>query len=329
MKKAKLLLCRVVGISILLAAILAVSTAAFADDLYPSKPVRLIVAMAPGGSNDMVGRMIASKLTESLGKSVIVENRAGGGGVIGAEIAAKAEPDGYTLLLVSGSHIIKSAYETLPYDPIKSYALIARIGSVPNALVVHPTVPANSLKELIELAKQKPGQLIFGTAGVGSTPHLAAELFTMMAGIKVKVMHFKGGGPAMIDLLGGHSQALFGSLNQLLPHIKSGEFRLLGTGGVERSSAMPDVPTISEAGVPGYNTLNWWGIVATGGTPAPIIDRLSKELKAILATDEIKNWFQKTGASVDYLSPIEFGKFLEEETAKWKHVVKTANIKLK
>ena len=295
---------------------------------YPSKPVKLVIAMAPGGSNDLVGRMIAAKLTERLGKQVIVENYGGGGGVIGAELVAKADPDGYTLLIISGSHIIQSAFHTLPYDPIKSYSIIARIGTVPNGLVVHPSVPANSMKEIIALAKQKPGQLIFGTAGVGSTPHLAAELVAMMADIQIKIMHFKGGGPAMIDLLGGHSQALFGSINQLMPHIKSGAFRLLATGGLKRTAVLPDVPTISEAGVPGYNTLGWWGIVAPASTPVPIIDSLNNELKAILASEDVRKWFLKDGAEADYMGPTEFGKFLEEESTKWKRVVKTANIKL-
>jgi tripartite-type tricarboxylate transporter receptor subunit TctC len=295
---------------------------------YPSKPVKLVIAMAPGGSNDLVGRMIAAKLTERLGKQVIVENYGGGGGVIGAELVAKADPDGYTLLIISGSHIIQSAFHTLPYDPIKSYSIIARIGTVPNGLVVHPSVPANSMKEIIVLAKQKPGQLIFGTAGVGSTPHLAAELVAMMADIQIKIMHFKGGGPAMIDLLGGHSQALFGSINQLMPHIKSGAFRLLATGGLKRTAVLPDVPTISEAGVPGYNTLGWWGIVAPASTPVPIIDSLNNELKAILASEDVRKWFLKDGAEADYMGPTEFGKFLEEESTKWKRVVKTANIKL-
>jgi tripartite-type tricarboxylate transporter receptor subunit TctC len=295
---------------------------------YPSKPVKLVIAMAPGGSNDLVGRMIAAKLTERLGKQVIVENYGGGGGLIGAELVAKADPDGYTLLIISGSHIIQSAFHTLPYDPIKSYSIIARIGTVPNGLVVHPSVPANSMKEIIVLAKQKPGQLIFGTAGVGSTPHLAAELVAMMADIQIKIMHFKGGGPAMIDLLGGHSQALFGSINQLMPHIKSGAFRLLATGGLKRTAVLPDVPTISEAGVPGYNTLGWWGIVAPASTPVPIIDSLNNELKAILASEDVRKWFLKDGAEADYMGPTEFSKFLEEESTKWKRVVKTANIKL-
>lgn len=308
--------------------LLAIFTGLVAAASYPSKPIHLVIAMAPGGSNDITGRMIAVKLTEHLGKQVIVENRGGGGGVIGAEYVAKAEPDGYTLLLISGSHIIQSAFQELPYDPINSYALIGRIGTVPNAIVVHPSVPANTLKELIALAKQKPGQLIFGTSGVGSTPHLAAELVAMMANIKIKIMHFKGGGASMTDLLGGHSQAMFGSINQLMPHIKSGAFRVLATGGTKRTSVMPDIPTISEAGVPGYSTLGWWGLVAPKGTPAPIVDTLTKELKTILANDEVRQWFLKDGAEADYMSPTEFGKFLEEETIKWKNVVKTANIKL-
>jgi tripartite-type tricarboxylate transporter receptor subunit TctC len=317
------LLLKVVGLLITIVLTPGLSLAA----QYPAKPVRIVVAMAPGGSNDMVGRLIAAKLTDRLGKQVIVENRGGAGGVIGAESVAKAEPDGYTLLLISGSHVIQPALQKLPYDPIRSYTPIARIGTGTNALVVHPSVPVTSLKELIALAKQHPGQVIFATGGVGGTPHMAAELLSMMAGIQVKMVHFKGGGPAMTDLLGGHSQAMFGTLIQLVPHIKSGAFRVLGTGGVKRSQNMPDVPTIAEAGVPGYSALGWWGLVAPAGTPAPVIDRLNQELKAVLAMDDVKDWFIRDGAEADYLGPAEFGKFLEEEVAKWAQVVSTAGIK--
>jgi len=300
-----------------------------AADTYPSRPVRLIIPWPPGGSNDLVGRQIAAKLSERLGKQVVVDNRGGAGGVIGTEAAAKADPDGYTLMIAAAHHTVYAPLnDNLPFDPIKSFVPIARVGSGPNVLVVHPGVPANSVKELIALAKSKPGQLIFVSSGVGGSLHMGAELFKIIADIDYKIVQFKGGGPAMTDLLGGHSQAFICSLIAAQPHIKSGKLKALGTGGVKRSAILPDVPTIAEAGVPGYETINWWGVLAPAGTPAPIIARLDNEIKAILATDEVKQRFLKDGVETDYLGSAEFGKFLERETANWTRVVKKANIKL-
>ncbi len=235
MKYKNLQLFRNLGLLLVLSTLIAVitATAVLAADSYPSKPVRLIIPFPPGGSNDIVGRLIAAKLSERLGKQVVVDNRGGAGGVLGSEMAAKAEPDGYTLLIVSAAYAFNPALYKLPFDPVKSFTPIAKLGSGPNSLTVHPSVPANSVKELIALAKQKPGQLICGCAGVGSFQHMGTELFKMMAGIDFKIVQFKGGGPAMIDLLGGHSQFSLGSLIQTLPHIQSGKFRMLGTGGSE------------------------------------------------------------------------------------------------
>jgi tripartite-type tricarboxylate transporter receptor subunit TctC len=300
-----------------------------AADTYPSRPVRLIIPWLPGGSNDLVGRQIAAKLSERLGKPVVIDNRGGAAGIIGTEAAAKAEPDGYTLVIIAAHHTVYApTHDKLPFDPIKSFAPIARVGSGPNALVVHPSVPVNSVKELIALAKSKPGQLLFSSAGVGGSLHMGAELFKIMADIDFKIVQFKGGGPAMIDVLGGHSHGFICSLIAALPHIKSGKLRVLGTGGMKRSAILPDVPTIAEAGVPGYESINWWGILAPAGTPAPIVTKLNSEIKAILASDEVKQRFLKDGVEADYLGPAEFEKFLERETANWTRVVKKANIKL-
>jgi tripartite-type tricarboxylate transporter receptor subunit TctC len=211
---------------------------------------------------------------------------------------------------------------------MKSFTPIARLVSAPNALFVNPSVPANSVKELIALAKQKPGQLVFGSSGVGSSSHMWVELFKSMADIDFKIVHFKGAGPSMIDLLGGHSHALIASLSLVLPHAKSGKVRMLGSGGLKRSDVLPDVPTIAEAGLPGYEAINWYGILAPAGTPAPIVDRLNKELKVILTLDDVKKWLVTNGAEVDYLGPTEFGSFLEREMTKWAGVAKKANIKL-
>ncbi len=330
MKYKSLRLFRNLGLLLALSTLFAVitATAVLAADSYPSKPIRLIIPFPPGGSNDIVGRLIAAKLSESLGKQVVVDNRGGAGGVLGSEMAAKASPDGYTLLIISAAYGFNPALYKLPFDPVKSFVPIAKLGSGPNSLTVHPSVPANTVKELIALAKQKPGQLICGCAGVGSFQHMGTELFKMMAGIDFKIVQFKGGGPAMIDQLGGHSQFSLGSLIQTLPHIQSGKFRILGTGGLKRSAILPNVPTIAEAGVPGYEATNWWGILAPAGTPPPIVDRLDKEIKTLLSSADVQKLFQNEGADVDYLGPAEFGPFIEKEIIKWGKVVKEANIKV-
>jgi tripartite-type tricarboxylate transporter receptor subunit TctC len=315
-------------LALVLALAVSVGSGFAAADSYPSKPIRLIIPFPPGGSNDIVGRLIAAKLSENLGKQVVVDNRGGAGGVIGSEAAAKSPADGYTLLIVSAAYAFNPALYKLPFDPVKSFTPIAKLGSGPNSLTVHPSVPANTVKELIALAKQKPGQLICGCSGVGSFQHMGTELFKSMAGIDFKIVQFKGGGPAMIDQLGGHSQFSLGSLIQTLPHIQSGKFRVLGTGGSKRSTILPNVPTIAEAGVPGYEATNWWGILAPAGTPAPIAERLNKEIKTLLASAEVQKLFQNEGADVDYLGPAEFGPFVEKEIVKWGKVVKEANIKV-
>ncbi len=307
---------------------LAVSMAVSAAAPYPSKPVRLIVPMSAGGGTDVIARRITAKLSERLGRQVVVENHGGGGGIIGTEMAAKAEPDGYTLIIVNGTNTIQPALQKLPYDLVKSFTPVARVGSSVHILVVHPSVPANSVQEFIALAKQKPGQLIFAALGVGSIGHMEIELFRIMAGINFKIVQFKGAGPAVIDLLGGHSHALIGSIASTLPHVKSGRLRALGSSGAKRTTALPDVPTIAEGGVPGYHATSWFGILAPAGTSAPIVDRLNKDLREILASDEIKKALLDDGLAADYLGPAEFATFLERELAQWAGVIRKANIKL-
>jgi tripartite-type tricarboxylate transporter receptor subunit TctC len=316
-------------LALLLALAVPAASVSAAADVYPNKLLRFIIPWVPGGSNDFVGRVIATKLSERLGKAVFVDNRGGAAGLIGTEIAARSVPDGYTVMIAAAHHtLFAPLHEKLPFDPIKAFTPIARVGSGPNVLVVHPSLPANSVKELIALAKQKPGQLIFSCNGVGGSLHMGVELFKMMADIDLKIVQFKGGGPAMTDLLGGHSQGFISSLIAAMPHIKSGKLRALGTGGSSRTSVLPDVPTIAEAGLPGYTSLNWWGILAPAGTPAPIVTRLSNELKAIIAMDEVKKRFLNDGIEAEHMGPAEFGAFLEEEQANWTRIVKKANIKL-
>jgi len=305
------------------------ATAVFGADSYPSKPIRLIIPFPPGGSNDIVGRLIAAKLSERLGKQVVADNRGGAGGVLGTEMAAKAEPDGYTLLIVSAAFAFNPALYKLPYDSAKAFIPVAKMASGPNSLVLHPSVPANSVKELIALMKEKPGKVLVSCSGVGSFQHLGAELFKMLAGVDFTIVQFKGGGPQMVDQLGGHSHVSFGSLIQTLPHIQAGKFRVLGSGGSKRSMILPDVPTIAEAGVPGYEANNWWGILAPAGTPQAIVDRLNKEIKEILSSAEVQKLFLKEGAEVDYMGPAELKSYIDSEITKWTRVVKAANIKVK
>ena len=326
MLSGKSLTLAVLGFFFLLAGMHPLSTALAASDSYPTKPVRLIINFAPGGSTDAIGRLIGIKLSERLGQAGLTENRAGAGGILGAETVAKSAPDGYTLLFSSSAISINPLLFKVPYDPVKSFVPIAKLGDGPSALVVHPGVPANSVKELIALAKKQPGKLVAPAAGGGSFIHLSTELFKMMAGIDFKIVQFKGGGPAVIDIMGGHSQLFVGSLSQSLPYIKSGKLRALGYGGAKRTKLMPDLPTISEAGVPGYESAIWWGLYAPAGTPKAVVDRLYKELDSIMKTEEMQKTFEAQGADPEFVGSTAFVKFMENETVKWGKVIKEGNI---
>ena len=311
---------------ILCAFALAFATVASAQS-YPTKPLRLVIPFPPGGSNDVVGRMIAFQLSERLGKSVVVDNQGGAGGIIGTEAVARANPDGYTLLLISVAHAFGASMYKLPYDPIAAFAPVSILGTGPVALCVNPKLPVNSLEDLIALAKAKPGDLNYATAGVGSFQHLSSALFKLQSGLDIVHIPFKGGGPAMADVVAGNTQIVIGSLIQMLPQINSGRLKILGVGSTKRVPALPKVPTISEAGVPGYEATNWWGIIAPAGTPKAVIDRLHGELSAVLATSETRKRFETEGGEAVQMSSEDFGKFIVSETAKWAKVVKEAGIK--
>jgi tripartite-type tricarboxylate transporter receptor subunit TctC len=298
-----------------------------AAQAYPTKPVRLVIPFPPGGSNDVVGRMIAFQLSEPIGKQVVVDNQGGAGGIIGTEAVARAPADGHTLLLISVAHAFGASMYKLPYDPIKAFAPVALLGTGPVVLAVNSKLPVNSLKDLIALAKEKPGQLNYASAGVGSFQHLASSLFKLQSGLDIVHIPFKGGGPAMADVIAGNTQIAIGSLIQTLPHIRSGRLKPLGVGSAKRVPVLPDVPTISEAGVPGYEATNWWGMVAPAGTPRPVIERLHKELSVILASAETKKRFETEGGEAAQMSPEEFGRFIASETVKWAKVVNEAGIK--
>ena len=300
--------------------------AAFAQT-YPTKPLRLVIPFPPGGSNDVVGRMIAFQLSERLGKQVVADNQGGAGGIIGTEAVARATPDGHTLLLISSAYAFGASMYKLPYDPATAFTPVALLGTGPVVLAVNAKLPVNSLQDLIALAKAKPGELNYASAGVGSFQHLASALFKLQSGLDIVHVPFKGGGPAMMDVIAGNTQIAIGSLIQTLPHIRSGRLKPLGVGSAKRVPALPDVPTISEAGVPGYEATNWWGIVAPAGTPRPVIDRLHQELTVILASSETKKRFETEGGETAQLSSEEFGRFISTEIVKWAKVVKEAGIK--
>ncbi len=305
---------------------LALTAPVMAQD-YPSKPVRLIIPFPPGGSNDVVGRMIAQQLSDRLGKQVVVDNRGGAGGVIGSEAAANALPDGYTLLVISIAHAVSPWLYKLNYDPIKSFVPVSILASGTNVLVVHPDLPVHSVGELIALAKQKPGELNYASAGIGSFQHLGGELFKLLAGVNIVHVPYKGGGPAMTDVVGGHTKIMFSSLVQTSGFVLNGQLRALGTGGAHRSPVLPDVPTIAEAGLPGYEANNWWGVVAPAGTPPAIVEKLHTEISAVQNSEQTKKQFAAQGAEVVQMSSAEFGAFMVSEMAKWQRVVKQSGMK--
>ena len=320
MPKARSLLVAIAGL------LLALGAPVAAQD-YPSKPVRLIIPFPPGGSNDVVGRMIALQLSDRLGKQVVVDNRGGAGGIIGTEAAANAPHDGYTLLIISIAHAVSPWLYKLQYDPIKSFAPVAILASGPNVLVVNPELPVHSVRELIALAKQKPGELNYASAGIGSFQHLGGELFKLTAGVDMVHVPYKGGGPAMTDVLGGYTKIMFSSLVQTSGFVRSGQLRALGTGGSHRSSVLPEVPTIAEAGVPGYEANNWWGVVAPAGTPPAIIEKLHTEISAVQNSEQTRKQFATEGAEIVQMSSAEFGTFMASEMTKWERVVKEGGIK--
>lgn len=304
--------------------LLLVSAAAAADD-YPNRPVRLIVPFPPGGSNDVVGRLLATQLSEELKQQVYVDNRGGAGGTIGTEACATATPDGYTLCIISIAHAVNPWLHKLKYDPIKSFIPVTILASGPNVLVVNPKAPYKTVKELIAAAKANPGKLNYANAGIGSFQHLGGELFKLTAGVNIVNVPYKGGGPAMQDVVAGHVPIMFSSLIQTTPLIKSGQLRALGTGGTKRSPVLPDVPTIAEAGVPGYVAENWWGVVVPAGTPKPIVDKVYGAIQASLKAPAVKAQFDREGASIIQMSSAEFTDYIKTEITKWERVVKEGN----
>jgi tripartite-type tricarboxylate transporter receptor subunit TctC len=300
---------------------------AAAAQSYPDKPVRLIVPFPPGGSNDVVARVIGAQLSERLGQTVLIDNRGGAGGTLGINAAAKSAPDGYTLLLASVGYPLSIALGWMPRESMQWFVPVASVGTGPSVLVVPAALPVQSLRELIELARRKPGALNAGAAGPGSFQHLATELFRLRTGIDIVIIQYKGGGPALTDTIAGQVQMNVGSVVQNLPHVRSGKLKALGIGGGKRIAAMPEVPTFAEAGVVGAEANNWWGILAPVGTPAPVLARLQQEIAVILDGAETRKRFELEGAEVLRMSPAQFGDLLAAETMKWTQVVKQAGMK--
>jgi tripartite-type tricarboxylate transporter receptor subunit TctC len=307
--------------------LVALAAPAAAQTDYPNRPIRMVIPFPAGGSNDIVGRAIATQMSERLGKQIVIDNRAGAGGVVGSEVAAKATPDGYTILVISIAHAVNPWLYKLPYDPIKAFTPIGIMGTGTNVLTVHPSLPANSLKEFLALARTKPGELSYASAGVGTFQHLGAELFQLESKIKLLHVPFRGGGPALVDVLGGHNKVMFSSLVQAVPHIKTGRLRAIGVGGKERVPAISEVPTIAESGLSSYEALNWWGLIAPAGTPPEVIARLHKALEEAKVAPEIQQQFEKEGAATRKMSSADFGAFMTAEMNKWGRVVKEAGIK--
>jgi tripartite-type tricarboxylate transporter receptor subunit TctC len=311
----------------LLIASLFIAPAAPAQN-YPTRAIRLVVASSPGGTSDILGRLMAQKLGEALGQQVVVDNRAGASGVIGADIVAKSAPDGYTLLITQNSLAINpSMISKLPYDGLRDFAPLSKIAMNPNVLTVHPSVPAKSVKELIALAKARPGSLLIGSPGMGTLPHVAAELFKFMAGVDMLQVMFKGAGQGIVSLLSGEIALMFPAPPTAMPYIKSGRLRPLGVTTVTRIPALPDVPSIAEAGLPGYESTQWFGLLAAAGTPRPIIDRLYQEISSVLRAPGMKERLTALGMEVAGSTPEEFAGVIKSETEKWAKVIKAAGIK--
>ncbi|MEK6592450.1 MAG: tripartite tricarboxylate transporter substrate binding protein [Pseudomonadota bacterium] len=290
---------------------------------YPTKPVRMIIPQAPGGNTDFIGRQVSEHLSQMLGFSVIVDNRPGAGGNLGNEIAAKASPDGYTLLTASPALVTSPAlYPKLAYDATRDFAPVGITALVPQVLVVHPSVPVRSVQELVALARNKPGTLNYAAPGAGSGPHVTAALFVSMANVRIEHIAYKGTGPAMIDLLAGQVQMQFGGLPALIPHIRANRVRALGISTARRSQALPDLPTIAESGLPGYDTAGWVGLTAPAGTPRPIINLLAKHLADFKKREDARKLFATQGAVFVESSPEHFKAFILREIPQWKKVLK-------
>jgi len=310
------------------AAITCVSAGIAYAQPYPSKPVRIVVPFAPGGGTDVIARHLAAGMTESLKRQVIVDNRAGANAIVGTEVVARAPADGYTLLFVSSPHSVNpSMYAKLPYDTLRDFAPVAMVASSPYFLVIHPSLPVRNVKELVALARKQPDQILYGSGGSGSSAHLSAELFNQLAGVKLREIPFKGAGPALIGTLTGEVALVFGNALTVKPHIESGRLRALGIASAERSKSFPDLPTIAEAGVPGYRSDAVLGMLAPARTPRAIIDTLNAEAHKVMRQPESVEAMRRMAVDIALSTPEEFGQLIESEMQRWSKVVRALNLK--
>ncbi len=319
------------GLTIAFATVSAMwSMAAMAQPAYPVKPIRMVVPFPPGGTTDILARVAGQKITEATGQQVIVDNRPGAGGNIGTEIVARAPADGYTLLTDPGSTLTinPSLFPKLPFDPLKDFAPITIIAAVPNLLVVHPSLPAKTVKELIALAKARPGQLNYASTGAGQSTHLSLELFKLMGGLNITHIPYKGSSPALTDVLAGQVTIMFDNMPSCLPHVKAGKLRALGVSTLQRSPALPALPTIAESGLPGFEVSVWFGVLAPAGTPRDIVSRLNAVVVKALAAPDVRQRLAGQGAEAVGNTPEQFTAQMQRDLVKWAKVVKDANIRI-
>jgi len=295
---------------------------------YPARPIRLVVASSAGGASDILARMLGQKMTEELGQQIVVDNRGGASGVIGTDIVAKANPDGYTLLIIQPSLTINpNMMKKMPYDAVRDFAPIVQVVDAAQMLTVNPSLSAKGVKEFIALARSKPGQLTFGSPGVGTSPHITAEFFKLKAGADMRQIVFKGSGPAFVSLISGEVSAMFATVLSSMPHVKSGKIRALGVTTLKRVQVMPDVPTLAETALPGFETSQWFGILAPKGTPRRIIDRLYQAISRASSRADVKERLAAQGVEVVNRKPEEFAALIKREIAQWGEVIKAAGIK--
>jgi len=312
------------AVGLALGALMLSPLAAQAQGAYPSKPITIIVPFSAGGTTDILARVIGQGLSRDLGQPVVVDNRAGAGGNIGAQAVARAAPDGYTLVMGTvGTHAINaSLYAKMPFDPVKDFAPISRVALVPNLLVAHPAQPYKNVKELIAYAKANPGKVTVANSGVGTSIHLSAELFKHMAGVDIQNVAYRGSAPALNDLIGGHTAVMFDNMPSAIGYVRAGKLRPLAVTTANRSAALPDVPTVAESGVPGFEATSWFGLLAPAKTPAPVIARLNASIQKVLADPEVKKKLLEQGAEPLGETPQQFAGFIASESAKWGKVVK-------
>jgi len=312
----------------LLAGLFPASQSAAQANSFPTKPIRWIIPFPPGGSNDILGRYLGIKLSDRLKQQVVIDNRGGANGIIGADLAAQAPADGYTLLMVSTSWVMNAAVRPLPYDVEKSFDPISMIGSAPNSIVTHPQKGFATLRELVDRARAKPASIFYASTGIGGFNHFGGELFKKVAGIDMVMVPYKGGGPAMIDVMAGQMPVMFSSLTQVLPHLRSGKLKVLAIGADKRSPVVPEIPTVAEAGFPGYEVYVWWGIAAPAGTPPAVQEKLRREFTAILQDPETLKRLAAEAAEPRTMTPAELRRMISNDRKKWADVAQQAGIRV-